>query len=82
MEINCKSYRQGHSLSIKAMKCCLSCILNLSENEKDITRVLLESELWNKLVNYYKLVLKAPKLEIFVKEKWDVVTVLTTIKNK
>ncbi|KAI7902121.1 uncharacterized protein BX663DRAFT_511811 [Cokeromyces recurvatus] len=81
-----EKYKQGKSLTgdeLKAMKCGLSCVLDLSETKENITRCLFEPEVWSRIVNNNKkFIMKVPKLEKSLKEKWEAITALVMSENQ
>ncbi|KAG1551416.1 hypothetical protein G6F51_001854 [Rhizopus arrhizus] len=73
-------YKQGKSLigdELKTMKYGLSCILDLSETRENVTRCLFEPKVWSRIVNNNKkFIMKIPKLEKSLQEKWEAITTL------
>lgn len=80
-----EKYKQGQSLSgeqLKAMKCGLSCILDLSEAKEGFTRSLFEPEVWSGLVDkFIKLILKVPISDQSLKEKWEFIAASVISEN-
>ncbi|KAG1050342.1 hypothetical protein G6F43_007373 [Rhizopus delemar] len=79
-------YKQGKSLigdELKTMKYSLSCILDLSEIRENVTRCLFEPKVWSRIVNNNKkFIMKIPKLEKSLQEKWEAITTLIMLENR
>ena len=73
-----KRYKEGEILTcdeLKAMKCGLSCIRDLAETKENAKRNIFNDEVLMNLMNdNKKLIMKIPKLDQVLEEKWNTIT--------
>lgn len=78
-------YKKVYALSseeLKAMKCGLSCILDLSEGAEGVTISVLGPEVWSRLIEKYKkVILTVPTPDQSLKEKWEYIAESVVSEN-